>query len=345
MQGNGNRTSRAQVVVLVAVVAGLALAVAVAFWSSRSRVASVCVQPVPPTVVRAPVPAASVPGLSAKDLAARIAWLEQSQKDLDGKRRELFEKMVAARGKAAAAGDSELTAEMRKTQAELDAAIDAHPSVVARKNQMQRLLDESHVADTNSAAVLTALHAKQNENVAAFKKAQADLAKESMEDRKKLLREIGKTDLRKLTPEEAEKLTQLDAKHIQEYQAFFAEFENKRKNPDESEKKLKSEFDALREDIARKNTRYGELYTDLPAFRSRLRAEDPAIAALDRKLMDLQARRQARQNADPDAATLGAQIQDVERQQNETANQLRLLRIQYAAAISKDAPKADGKNG
>lgn len=343
MQGNGNRTSRTQVVVLVAVVAGLALGVA--FWSSRSRVASVCVQPVTPTVVRAPVPAASAPGLSAKDLAARIALLEQSQKDLDTKRRELFEKMIAARGKAAAAGDPELTAEMRKTQAELDAAIDAHPTVVARKNQMQRLLDESHVADTNSAAVLTALHARQNENVAAFKKAQADLAKASMEDRKKLLREIGKTDLRKLTPEEAEKLTQLDAKHIQEYQAFSADFENKRKNPDESEKKLKSEFDALREDIARKNIRYGELYTEHPAFRSRLRTEDPAIAALDRKLMDLQARRQAPQNADPDTATLGAQIQDVERRQIETANQLRLLRIQYAAAISNDAPKADGKNG
>jgi hypothetical protein len=344
MQDNGNRTSRTQVVVLVAVVAVLALGVV--FWLRSSRVASVSVQPgTQAPVARAPVPVVAVPAVSAKDLATRIALLEQAQKDLDGKRRELFEKMVSARSKADAAGDPALTAEVQKTQVELDAAIDAHPSVVARKNQMQRLLDEGHIADTNAAAILTALHARQNDNLAAFKKAQSDLAKESMEDRKKLLKEIGKTDLRKLTPEEAEKLTQLDAKHIREYQAFSAEFENKQKNPDESEKKLKSEFDALREDIAHKNTRYGELYTEMPAFRSRLRTEDPAIAALDRKLMDLQARRQANLNGNPDASALGGQIQDVERQQNETANQLRLLRIQYASAISNDAPKADGKNG
>ena len=83
----------------------------------------------------------------------------------------------------------------------------------------------------------------------------------------------------------------------------------------------------------------------MPAFRSRLRTEDPVIAEMDRKLTDLNARRQAVLNGNPDVSNAAAQIQDLERQRVDATGQLRLLRIQAAAATSNDAPKTDGKNG
>ena len=209
MQNNDNRTSRSKGIALAVALGVLALVAGVWFVRTRQPVTPHPVAPHP--VVKSHPPVSTHRLFSTSELDAQIAVVERKVRDIESNRRELFGKMVEARKNAAATNDF-LSAEMSRLQGELDAAMDAHPSVVARRNEMRRLLDESHVIDTNSAAVLTVLHEKQKAHTVDFHQAQAAVAKESMEERKKAMEGFGKTDMRKLTPDEADIIAKIDVK-------------------------------------------------------------------------------------------------------------------------------------
>lgn len=344
MQDENHSNSRNKFIIL-AVALGLLL-LACGVWMRLSR-QTAPTQPVAhiPAVKPQPLVATNrIP--SAPELATRIAAVQQKLRDIEVARRDLFVKMIAARQNNSATNHF-LLAEMHRIQNEMDAAMDNHPLVVARRREMQRILDEQHILDTNSAAILTDLHEKRKSHDGDYMQALAASNKALMEERRKAMEAIGNTNMRKLTAEEAERISAIDQKYGSQQRELVAQFRKSREEPSDVEKSLKREFDDLRSAISAMSDRYKKLYDDMPGFRSLLRSTDPVIAGMDRQLMDLDARRQAVLNATPGVADSDRQIQTLERQRVEVTNELRLLRIQSAAATSNDAPKADGngKNG
>ena len=192
MSGSANSSWRAVIVLtVVAAVAGL-----VFFLLQSSNRGAAGRHPAAPattaTGVRSPL-----------DVSAQIAALQQSLRNLEENRRDLFLKLREARNLEKATNGVWL-AEIQQARQELEAALDAHPAVVAAKNEMQRILDEQHITDTNSAAVLTRLHQKQNTRETTFKNNISAIWDRGAEERKKAMVEFGKTDMRKLTEAEAE---------------------------------------------------------------------------------------------------------------------------------------------
>lgn len=342
MQDENHSNSRNKFIIL-AVALGLLL-LACGVWMRLSR-QTAPTQPVAhiPAVKPQPLVATNrIP--AATELATRIAAVQQKLRGIEVARRDLFEKMIAARQNAASTNDF-LTAEMQRLQNEMDAAIDSHPLVVAHRNTMQRLLDEAHVIDTNSAAVLTTLHAKRAAHQTDFKQATAELSRKVMAERQQAMQEIGKTDMRQMTPDESERMAKIDVQYGKQLKELTDQVEAVTKDPPDEEKNIQANFFGMRKEMAGKSERYGKMYAEMPALRSRLRTEDPVIAAMDRRLMDLSVRRQAALNSTSEVADSDRQIQELERQRVEVTKELRLLRIQAAATPSNDATKVDGKNG
>jgi chromosome segregation ATPase len=341
MQGGNKVSTRVFIVVLAAVAVGAGIAV---FRLLASRHAQPAAN-LPMNGHTFPSLARTCSGVRTPlDAAAEIAQLERSMRDLDARHSDLFRKLADTRRKAGASSAA-WAAELEQARREVEAAIDAHPRVVAARNEMQQILEKQHVIDTNSAAILTVLHKKRDDRVASFHNADKAIWDRAREERAAFMREIGKTDMRKLTPEETDRLAKIDAKNVAEAHELAAKHTERQKVLDDDEQRLTSEYDALRKQIDTMSDRYAQLYNDMPGVRASVRAEDPAIAALDQNLTAMAARRQAVLNAGPETEALVRKIGEIDKQRTEVAARLRLLRIASADAPSNGAAKADGKNG
>ncbi len=300
--------------------------------------------PPPPPALPVPTVVSTSQTRAAAELSRQIDVIEQQRQVIERTRQTAFQQFVAARASAAATNDF-LVAELQKLQQQLSAAIEAHPAMVARRQQMQRLLDEMYVTDTNSAAVLTGLHAKQAAGRTVIETFKNDAMAAHRAAREKLIQEMGVTNLWKMTPEQAERLGKLDAENVKALREFAAKERKLEAEPSDEELELKRTFQQLRSEITARSAKYKNLYEELPAFRSQLRATDPALVALDSQLSQLDAQRQALLNSNPAATEAHRQVEELKQQQLDIANQLRLLKIQLLRVTSNGVRTADGQNG
>jgi chromosome segregation ATPase len=281
----------------------------------------------------------------AAQLQNRLGELEKQRQELAQIRGAAFREARDALGRAEMTNAC-LLAEIRALQQELNAVVDAHPVLVGHRQALQRFLDQAHVTDTNSAAVLTGLHAKQaaaRETNALAIAAVQDLHLQARAD---LLREMGvdQDRLEKMTPEQAERLSQLERENRERIRMLMATAQRSRENPSEEEQELNRSFQQLRQEITEINKQYQNKQAEIPGLRAQVRASDPTAVALEDRLTALHERRRQMLDATPEVVEAQSRYRVAEQKHAELISQIRSAKSQWRTGISEARPMV-GRNG
>jgi hypothetical protein len=256
--------------------------------------------------------------------AAEIAALEKRLNELNLAYADVLKTTFLLRQQLQASRQDALAREVEAARRAVEDALDHHPAIVALHQQLDQSNRNSYKLSDQQSVILTQLHARRTQRHEASGKAGFDIWTQLSAARQAYLKSIGKKDAAHLTPEEATALGELQDKYVQmAHDVVKADASWK---PDDAEKQLTSDYQALGDLRSASDSHYTEVFNDIPVVRARLRAEDPTIAALDRALIEKHARLLAADNASPELAPLLRQLQAVGRQRAEVVAQLMKLR-------------------
>ena len=324
----------------------LAAAAALVVWLS----------PEPRAVSRA---ATTTPVWLAARRATQIAALEKRLKELNQGIADTARKTALLRQQLMTRSTDELSRNIAAARSDLDAALDRHPAVVAVRQEMQRMDSGSYEISMQQAAALTRLHAIQKEQESAFQTATTNIMARMVAEQRAAVPPGDDRTPRSKTPEEVRKLAEISAKYMAEIHALpnpyglnlstttdvaQAVAAPAATNPAVAaavaeERKLVDEFMALSERRTANDARYSELFHEQPTVRAHVRADDPAIAKLDRKLSALVARWE---ESDPEMKSCRQRMVALSQERDAVLNRLTELRrlTGIAAAHGSAVPAA-----
>ena len=268
---------------------------------------------------------------------AQLAALEQKLQELDQTYSEVMQKYALLQQQLLASRHDALTREVAEARRAVDVALDQHPALLALQQQLPQSIEADATFSHQQAEILTTLHALQAQRREADNQALNDIATRETAARQAFLAGLGKPNLAHLTPEEAQQWGTLQAPFARQAQAALVAWTNR--PPEQAEQQLTKDFKDLGQQREAVNTHYSAVYKDLPAMRGQVRADDPAIAALDRVLAEKQARLLAAVDAAPELVTLKQQLLAMRRERTALFAQLRVLRRGALAAPAKPTAK------
>lgn len=324
----------------------LAAALVALYLSFRAGGKPAC----PPEV--APVLVNVVPGVAtnqtdaAAELRSRIAGLEQRRQELAQTRGIAFRE-ARDRQELAEQTNTFLKAEIQALQQEFYALVDAHPVMVAHRGQMQQALDQTHVADTNAAEILTRLNACQAAEQKNLEQALAAAEDIHRQARQELLQEMGVNELRlaSMTPAQAERLGQLDQQQGELVRALREQALRNKENPSDEVQELKRMFQQMNKEIAGYSEQYKSKYVEGPSLRAQVGATDPSAVALGSRISALLDRRRQMLDATPEVVEAQKRYREVEQQQADLILQMQGLKSQLRRVIAEEARPVAGRNG
>jgi len=262
--------------------------------------------------------------------AAQIAALEKRLNELNQAYADVMKKVFLMRQQLRASQKDALAQEVEAARRAVEDALDQHPAIIALHQQLDQSNKNSYKLSDQQAGVLTKLHAYQKQHREENNKAELDIFAQLSAARQEYLKSIGKKDVAHLTPDEAKAYGEIQSKYVQAAHDVVTNAVSRQ--PDDTEKQLTADYQDLGNQRSASDDRYTVAFNDIPIMRARLRAEDPAIAALDRVLIEKNARLLAADNASPELVPLMQQLQAVGRQRAEVVAELMKLRRVSAAA-------------
>lgn len=342
MQTGENRRTRRTTLVLAAAL-GVA---AVAFWAfsgrdAASRHPAASASPASPVVATA----TSSGVRPASDLTDRITDLKERLAAMDRDYREALRHYTEIRERVRVASDKDaLAREVQAARSAVEDAIDHHPAIVALMADLQHQLDRDVEGSVKQAAVVTKLHAGIKQRDDALTKTNVDLAGLMAAERSTFGLGSGRK-FSDLTTEEKNNLDAMQRKYTQRIHDIRKTYEDRKQTPDDAEKQLQAEYEALGAQRAAATDRYRKLYPTIPAERARVRAEDPAIAALDQILLAKVAQLNAATDANPELLACLQQVRKLAAQREQTRAGLAALHSQMEGISSQAPAPQAGTNG
>lgn len=335
MQSENEGKTRRTVLLAVAMILLGVIAAAWFMLSQRTPAPAVPVAASPAAAaVRAPV------ALPPADLAT----LEKRQQDLAQAYGEAMRKYARMRRQWLDNNKDALALEVAASRRAVEDAIDHHPAIVALKQEMAGTQDDAFKASLKQAELLTKLHNEDQSRSDTYRTTANDIFKRMSEEQSKtILEPSGKKDFSHLTEAEAKLKADIQNRYMVEYKALAEQ--NQNHQPSADDVKLMAEYKALGERRIAVDDRYTEIYYTLPTARARVRADDPAIAALDRALTQKNAQWLASMTATPEIAACLAEVQEIKRKQGEVAAQLDALKSQSASTPNPAPTPAARTNG
>ena len=266
----------------------------------------------------------------AAERAAQIAVLEGHLAELNRNYADAMKKAFVLRKQLLADKKNALAQEVEAARRAVEDAIDHHPAIMGMHEDMAQKVEVAHDLSDQQAVIVTKIDDNRKQRQKELDDLMAERTRQMVAVRKDYLDSIGKK-LARLTPEESKQVKALQDKYLKEHPISYP-------NPilpDDTEKKLSQDFDALGKQRIAADDHYANVFNNIPAARAHVRANDPVIAALDRALIEKNARLQAATAESPELAALMQQVQAVDQQRNAVLAELMNFKPSATASSAK----------
>ena len=274
--------------------------------------------------------------------SAQIAALEKRLDELTRAYTNAMQKAFILRQQLLARNKKDaLAKEVEAARHAVEDALDHNPTVVAMHQQLQQSVETSGKLSNQQAELLTKVHAIWDSREKNTHATLNDLFHQMHEAQTNYLASVGKKDLYHLTPDEAKTWEGIQEGYSRQIDEFSAAAAVAKQTPGDAEKELTQNYKDLGAQRIASDEHYTEVYTDLPATRARIRAEDPAIAALDRTLTQKNAQLLAATDATPELAAVLQELREVGKQRSAVRAELMNLRRTFMAK-SMPAARTNG---
>jgi hypothetical protein len=280
------------------------------------------------------------PALTAAERAARADELARRLQGLDESYAAALRAYGALRKEALSSDTSALAREVEAARRALEEAIDRHPAIVALRQELTSALDRDLATGVKQAEVLTRIRARSRERVAAFQATSGEILRAMDAELRAAGLMTGEGPSEKLSEADARRRDEIRQKHRDQLAA--AEKAHREYQPSPEEAKDQQTYQEMGAARKADQQRYKDTYQEIPVARARVRADDPALAALDRVLTEKTAQWRASLQARPDLAASKAEVDRLLRERAEVRSRLGALRAAPAQASQPPAAAAAG---